>query len=652
MENLDPSPVLPNSNTAAPVGQQTPQALDSRPASETTPAGLPPSPRDAALGYATRAWPVLPLCWPTADGRCGCGRGHSDKEVGKAPLTDHGAKGATLDPETIREWWRKWPKANVGVSLEPARLLVVDLDSPAAKDEALTRGLPPSPVVATSEGREHRWFANPWPGLASATKKGAHRTIDVKVTGYVVAPPSRHRSGSSYEWLIPPDVEPPLPAPEWVRELLRPQTPAPSASLPDTLPDMDVSALRVHSRIKDLIATGKTDGYPSRSEAGFAVVCALVGRGYTDAEIAGVMDRNPIGSYIAERGPGWLEGEIARARAKSTVASPAEDPSPSMPVLTAHNVPWWREHGVPARDALIERLLPQGGLLLLLGGPKAGKTLLALNLALAVAEGSSFLARPVRQGGVLYLSGEGGPALLLDRLARMAPNPVPALEYLHLWFPEPGQLLPRLNDPQTRAAIAAFCRTHGTILVIVDPLVFFHGGDENSTSDATALALGLLDLAQTTQAALCLVHHTRKPGSSSRGGSPIEGRGSSVLHGAVDTSLVLEPRTGGQAVLTAETRWVAAPDPMLLSLDQDSLRFGVVKELPAGGRKLDPEEVYTLLRERGPMTYEQLQNVTGFSEHPVRGAISALATRVRSTTGPRGVKVFHAVEEDPCPIPF
>ena len=107
------------------------------------------SPLKAALDYAQRGWPVLPLCWPGPQGDCGCGRGHPPDQVGKAPLTPHGVKDATTDPDTIRTWWRKWPKANIGIALEPAGLLVLDLDSPlpARFDEEDRRGLEQAATV-------------------------------------------------------------------------------------------------------------------------------------------------------------------------------------------------------------------------------------------------------------------------------------------------------------------------------------------------------------------------------------------------------------------------------------------------------------------------------------------------------------------------
>jgi hypothetical protein len=57
---------------------------------------------DAALAYAARGWPVLPL-------------------RGKVPRIRKAAGGsgvhdATTDLEQIKQWWTKWPDANIGIA--------------------------------------------------------------------------------------------------------------------------------------------------------------------------------------------------------------------------------------------------------------------------------------------------------------------------------------------------------------------------------------------------------------------------------------------------------------------------------------------------------------------------------------------------------
>ena len=53
---------------------------------------------------------------------------------------------------------------------------------------------------------------------------------------------------------------------------------------------------------------------------------------------------------------------------------------------------------------LIEGFLPRGGLVILAGDPKVGKTAMASAIALAVAKGEPFAGMPVQQAGVLWLA--------------------------------------------------------------------------------------------------------------------------------------------------------------------------------------------------------------------------------------------------------
>lgn len=92
--------------------------------------------------------------------------------------------------------------------------------------------------------------------------------------------------------------------------------------LPESLPPIEVRTLDVSTRIKYLILDG-TDRVnpgksPSRSEPLFAVLRALVSKGYDDNTIASILldPCNKISEKPIERGRRWLEQEIGRIRHK------------------------------------------------------------------------------------------------------------------------------------------------------------------------------------------------------------------------------------------------------------------------------------------------------------------------------------------------
>jgi hypothetical protein len=154
-----------------------------------------------ALRYAAAGFKVMPL-----------------KPRGKLPLTLHGAHDSTTDEAQIRDWWTKWPDANIGMTL--AGLVVVDIDPRNGGElHSLPHVLPDTCYAHTGGGGAHflfraadgvRYNAHPAPGIDVKTGPGA----------YIVVEPSIHESGQKYSWLdeSEPWAVTPAAAPEWLAQ--------------------------------------------------------------------------------------------------------------------------------------------------------------------------------------------------------------------------------------------------------------------------------------------------------------------------------------------------------------------------------------------------------------------------------------------------
>jgi len=194
---------------------------------------------DAALNYAKRGFAVFPLHHvlfrAEDDGRPTCSCGKADcKSIGKHPRTPTGLKEATTNVDKIRAWWRKWPTANIGVATgAPSNLYVIDQDDGGELtirllEERFT-AFPETLRIRTGSGGIH-WYFRPPPHIflrntQGDAKNGLGPKVDTRGDGgYVVAPPSNHRSGSTYR--VEVDAGP-AELPLWVGEYLQERTAAP-----------------------------------------------------------------------------------------------------------------------------------------------------------------------------------------------------------------------------------------------------------------------------------------------------------------------------------------------------------------------------------------------------------------------------------------
>ncbi len=158
---------------------------------------------EAALAYVAHGFAVVPL-----------------RPRAKEPMTRHGLKDWTDDPESVRAVWSRWPDANIGIVCgAPSRgLVVLDLDvhedGPDGHDarrrwEREHGPLPETCTAITGSGGTHMFFRASHEVRPSVN---AELAVDVRGDGsYVVAPPSVHPSGRRYEWEVPPEECGPAP---------------------------------------------------------------------------------------------------------------------------------------------------------------------------------------------------------------------------------------------------------------------------------------------------------------------------------------------------------------------------------------------------------------------------------------------------------
>jgi len=188
--------------------------------------------RAAALAYSALGWPVLPLHTPDAAGQCSCRK--KDCDIGKHPrwhptLIPNGHTNATTDPTQIEACWNEWPDANIGICTgEASGIAALDVDPRNGGDVMLDileqehGKLPETLMAFTGGGGQHYYFKLP-PFTVKGGPDALGRGLDVKVDGYIVAPPSLHASGRRYEYeaTMTPGATRIAEMPPWMSELLR-----------------------------------------------------------------------------------------------------------------------------------------------------------------------------------------------------------------------------------------------------------------------------------------------------------------------------------------------------------------------------------------------------------------------------------------------
>jgi hypothetical protein len=181
-----------------------------------------------ALRYLARGWSVIPLCsWDhrgcdqaPAHDRAAC---EAAKKQGKRPLVAWGQfQERKATSEEARQWWERWPGANIGIDSETGlaqlqRLAGIDTDQDPA--EALQQFRAGNVAFKTGMYTGHRLlFAlgglDP-PQRVFTTGKREDWKFQAR-GGYTVAPPSIHGNGNTYQWCDGHKEIEPQQVPQWL----------------------------------------------------------------------------------------------------------------------------------------------------------------------------------------------------------------------------------------------------------------------------------------------------------------------------------------------------------------------------------------------------------------------------------------------------
>ena len=258
---------------------------------------------------------------------------------------------------------------------------------------------------------------------------------------------------------------------------------------------------------------------------------------------------------------------------------------------------------------LVDRMLTIGGLGLIVGKPKIGKSSLARDLCNAVATGRPFLSRPVSQGTVLYLSLEDHPGQCRDRFARMHfPNGQAANVFVHV-EPAPAKSIEWLADLVSQYRPA---------LVIVDPLFrLIRVKDENRYAELSNATEPLIAIARKFGCAIVCCHHMRKAGGDFGDGI----LGSTAIFGFCDTAIELVRNGEHRMVRTTQRDGDDLPET-ILEMDADSGLFAIGSRAEDVSLDLLVSRIADLLSKGGEKSREEIIDTIGGNKTVFPGAFA------------------------------
>lgn len=479
----------------------------------------------------------------------------------KSPRDRGWQQQSTRDLRQIRKWLDQGP---LGVDCGASDLTVIDVDSEKAWAHAAEQcpALPPTFEVRTPSGGRHLYFrgttrtltrfvARHVPGWTKADAE-KHGDCDIRSTGGLVVAPT---NGNGYEVT---SVLPLAPLPDtWVQIIGQRPEAGPAEAVIDQ-PDQPEYVERARTWLSQQPALSEG----SRDDTVWRLAADLKNLGLSRQMAEGVLldwfddqpqeewrepftqddvcqkldsayrrSREPLGSRTPE-------GAAALARQKLAAATA---PATELPVVRASDVD---PAGIPRREWLLHHRLLRRYVTATIAPGATGKSTYVTLEALALATGQDLTGQyPTTAANVWLINGEDPQDELQMRIHGAARDyGIHPARLDRLWVSSGRdhdyRLVEQINDavfPRQGVIdqMRRFIREQQIDVLILDPLIQFHGADENSNSGMQAVARVLTDIAHDTNCGVSIIHHSRKRVATDGAGDAESARGASALIDAV-----------------------------------------------------------------------------------------------------------------------
>lgn len=240
----------------------------------------------------------------------------------------------------------------------------------------------------------------------------------------------------------------------------------------------------------------------------------------------------------------------------------------------------------PRPNWIVRDILPEADLAAIYGESGAGKTFVALDMALAIGRGVPWLGKDVKQGRVVYIAAEGAGGFR-NRLEAYALHRKVSIDTIPIdIIPVAPNFLSNEEALRVAKTVIRGGSKGKAKVVFVDTLAQVTiGGDENSAEDVSKAIANCKNIGLATGATVVLVHHAGK--DLERGL-----RGWSGLKGALDANLEILKGDGSARIMRVEK--------MKDGRDGEAWNFTLVSVPLPQSDPFEPEESSVVIEFMGP----------------------------------------------------